>query len=343
MAFCTFDPASVVGGALSNSDLKFTQSGGQGSGAFSTYGQSSGKYYFEFKFNNTNDNSGFGLTNQVTTSWFGNATGNYLGGDGGGLGFYAQFGSGSIYTSNAQAVSGIGSNSNTADYCFAVDCDNGSFWCRKDGGNWNNNGSANPATNTGGVTLPPGLVYLVVGCRNSGEWVDLNLGQSAFAQSVPSGFTSGWPVPATTRDSNFWDPVYPSQTSSTVGFYSLALLTLPAVGLLSARMVLRGGTSGSGEKMRIVVVADNAGVPLNPDVPLFSSNTLTSPALGQNTFTFANANISAGNYWIGYAYSAASGGRGGWKNGQRSTVAYHGCTDAASLPNSPPPREVHVG
>ena len=231
-------------------------------------------------------------------------------------------------------MSGIGSNSNTANYCFAVDCDNSKFWCRKDGGNWNNNGSANPATNTGGVTLPAGLVYLVVGCRSSGEWVDLNLGQNTFAQSVPSGFTSGWPVPSTVRDANFWDPLYPATTSNTAGYYSLARLTLPsAVGLLSARMVLREGSAGTSEKLRIVVVADNAGAPLNPDIPLFSSNTSTSTADGQNTLTFTNANLAAGTYWIGYAYSTASGGRGGWKNGQRSTVVYKGITDAASLPS----------
>ena len=36
---------------------------------------------------------------------------------------------------------------------FALDKDNNKLWVRKNGGNWNNSGSDNPATNTGGYTI----------------------------------------------------------------------------------------------------------------------------------------------------------------------------------------------
>jgi hypothetical protein len=36
---------------------------------------------------------------------------------------------------------------------FAVDFDNNELWVREDGGNWNGSGTADPATNTGGISI----------------------------------------------------------------------------------------------------------------------------------------------------------------------------------------------
>ena len=65
---------------------------------------------------------------------------------------------------------------------------------------WTNNG-ADPATNTGGVsissysatTMTPAVGFGGTGTQ-SGDNVTLNFGASGFSGSVPSGFTSGWPV-----------------------------------------------------------------------------------------------------------------------------------------------------
>lgn len=89
--------------------------------------------------------------------------------------------------------------------CFAADIPSGLIWFRTNGGNWNNSGSANPATGIGGINfrtgddgasgtafgIGPGPLF--VGGNNggsSGNTATINLGTSAFAQAVPSGFTS---------------------------------------------------------------------------------------------------------------------------------------------------------
>lgn len=81
---------------------------------------------------------------------------------------------------------------------IAVDIDNDLVWFRTNAGNWNNNGSANPATGTLGLSLAP--VY----ARSSSPliWPGANLAAAAnqlhmlsadFAQTPPSGF-SQWGV-----------------------------------------------------------------------------------------------------------------------------------------------------
>ncbi len=79
---------------------------------------------------------------------------------------------------------------------WAISFTNGKFWLRYDGGNWNNSGTANPATNTGGHPLNtasalfpyrwfqnnPGTETI-----NSGDVAD---GDPAFTYAVPAGFTA---------------------------------------------------------------------------------------------------------------------------------------------------------
>jgi hypothetical protein len=74
------------------------------------------------------------------------------------------------------------------------------FWYRKNGGNWNNSGTANPATRTGGYRATPFGPYKVY-CNindNGGtsQNITMNAGATAFSFGVPSGFTSGWPSSA---------------------------------------------------------------------------------------------------------------------------------------------------
>jgi len=84
--------------------------------------------------------------------------------------------------------------------CFAVDMDNWRLWARKgSAGNWNNNASANPATNVGGIDIsylastrlaPMGMFYSGSFAATA-KWT-FNFGQSAFAGAVPAGFFAGW-------------------------------------------------------------------------------------------------------------------------------------------------------
>lgn len=80
--------------------------------------------------------------------------------------------------------------------CMAVDMDNKKAWCRLDAGIWNNNAGYDPSSNTGGADIS-GLtfpIYIYTWLQNNPGHVTLNAGDSAFAQSVPSGFTA-WDLP----------------------------------------------------------------------------------------------------------------------------------------------------
>lgn len=81
--------------------------------------------------------------------------------------------------------------------CMAIDLDNGMFWCRRLGGNWNNSGTANPATNTGGLALNAGMttgspaIHAAVGVQSPPtDQLTVNFGASAFGYAMPSGFTA---------------------------------------------------------------------------------------------------------------------------------------------------------
>jgi hypothetical protein len=83
--------------------------------------------------------------------------------------------------------------------CFALDLTNSLVWIRLNAGNWNNTAGANPATRTGGLTVPFGpalAAYPAWYSQQSPHVVTANFGDSAFAQAVPSGFTSGFPTVA---------------------------------------------------------------------------------------------------------------------------------------------------
>lgn len=68
------------------------------------------------------------------------------------------------------------------------------IWVRKNNGNWNNNPSANPSTNSGGYSLI-GLINqsMVPFGINDNTSSEFNFGSSSFVFSVPAGFTAGWP------------------------------------------------------------------------------------------------------------------------------------------------------
>jgi len=75
--------------------------------------------------------------------------------------------------------------------CWAVDFNAGSFWVRVNSGNWNNSGTANPATNTGGAAVGvSGDIYPAYTVFAASASLGRATGAfSSFAFSVPSGFT----------------------------------------------------------------------------------------------------------------------------------------------------------
>ena len=79
---------------------------------------------------------------------------------------------------------------------FALDVDAALLWLRVGSGNWNNSGTANPATGAGGIKVP----MLFSNAANGLVWPGCNMGNTStsnmyllaadFTQSVPSGFTA---------------------------------------------------------------------------------------------------------------------------------------------------------
>jgi hypothetical protein len=101
-----------------------------------------------------------------------------------------------IYTSGSSVGSTDGTwNTTGAGVDMALDLTNRKIWFRLRGGSlWNNSGTANPATNTGGLNLPSGLasgaVYVAVETfKNSPQdQITINFGATPFADTPPVGF-----------------------------------------------------------------------------------------------------------------------------------------------------------
>jgi hypothetical protein len=84
--------------------------------------------------------------------------------------------------------------------CLAIDHPNQRLWFRKNGGNWNNSGTANPATNIGGFNISAVFTatntFALVTFASTGLNHTANFGAATFAQTMPSGF-SAWNSGAT--------------------------------------------------------------------------------------------------------------------------------------------------
>jgi hypothetical protein len=97
-------------------------------------------------------------------------------------------------TSNAGGtlLSGFTFPSNTQTIGVAFTATEIWFRNASTGGNWNNSGTANPATGTGGLSLTTGTYYPAVlgGSGATGYGGTLNTGTSSFVGALPSGFTA---------------------------------------------------------------------------------------------------------------------------------------------------------
>ena len=165
-----------------------TTASNQGAHVISTSGKTSGKYYFEGTFTTLagGNNYGIGIGDPATT--YTNMSFATTGG--------MMFRSGNIWANGNSGVS-LGARSAGNVIGIAADLDNHKIWFRvAPSGNWNNSGTANPATNTGGITIttntmvPFGIFGGTGGVANN--VLTANFGASAFTGTVPSGFTSGW-------------------------------------------------------------------------------------------------------------------------------------------------------
>jgi hypothetical protein len=182
----TFDPATVVNTTLSNGNLTATHSNTTGnSGARFLGATSTGKYYFEI----TQTTTGHGLNDTVGLITSAGAVNDVVTGGNGAIGVTR---GGNINVFSTNQVTGLGTFAAGDVAGIAIDFGNLLVWVRRNAGNWNNSGTANPATGVGGVlfaagSLTPAVCFTGTGTA-AGDSNTINIGGSAFANAAPSGF-----------------------------------------------------------------------------------------------------------------------------------------------------------
>jgi hypothetical protein len=162
----------------------------------STIGVSKGKWYAEFKFNDTDCIVGIATTSKdyvgLAEYYLGQGTGEY------GL---DSSGTPTIYTNGSGTTYGSGSTASGDIVSVALDLDNNKLYFAKNGTYYN---SGNPATNTNGHSITAGEYYIAGGHGNlsalygnfgsppysvTGGYTDAN-GFGNFSYAVPSGYYS---------------------------------------------------------------------------------------------------------------------------------------------------------
>jgi hypothetical protein len=171
---------------LSNGNLTSAASTNTDGAVRSTNSRTSGKLYFEITWSATaGTNSGCGIANSTTgLGTVGpTASGGFLVYSGGNIYFNGSFTGAGIIFAPGDTI------------CFAIDLVNSRAWARRNGGNWNNSTTDNPATATGGTNISalfPTAPAFAISIHNSTTTTHTaNFGASAFAQTPPSGF-SAW-------------------------------------------------------------------------------------------------------------------------------------------------------
>lgn len=192
-----YDPQFSGLNTLSNSNKTLTPVSGTGNNqSFGTTARYTGKYYLEASFVSSSFAS-LGLAsgaghNKNGQNILGTQVGQIAWRGSNGVVSYCQ----NIGTTTATTITTIATFASNNRVSLAVDIDNALIWFRTTSGNWNNNGSADPATGVGGIDL----TYAWSGASNMLLWPAMMNGSTSaqslfllaadFTQTVPSGFAS---------------------------------------------------------------------------------------------------------------------------------------------------------
>lgn len=188
------DPASAELQTLSLFNRRATANAGGIGGAKTIYGRKAGKLYFEAvadaRFNSLDSMETIGIlrtdAGYLIAGLYKNICGVVISG---GTGSGAIFSNGENVVTLAAPVDGI-------RYDFAADFSANLFWVRANGGSWNANGSADPATGVGGISMGDIGTYDVTPGLTSdftGQQVTFNFSATDFIGAPPSGY-SPWPT-----------------------------------------------------------------------------------------------------------------------------------------------------
>lgn len=205
--------ATVSGGDLvATADTSGIYAPGQSDGA--TIGSGDKKYWeVTITAQDSGSGSGIGIINNSANF----NDNNYLGVSPNSLGYYP--GNGAVLCNGTLATIQTGAATHVVGIAF--DFNNAKIWFRIDGGNWNNSGGADPASNSGGITVGSQFqganvvkaAYSVIDTTTQASWT-ANFGATTFAHAAPSGFTGfdSNSVPVT------WDPAAHCSSVRTVAF-----------------------------------------------------------------------------------------------------------------------------
>jgi len=189
VVYDTFNPADIVNVLLSNGNLTVTGKVGTG-GARGSKAISAGKNYFEGKLTAIINNSqalGVCTAAAALATINGNTTG---------AASITRLGV--IFVNNVNTGVSLGTRAVNDVLGVVVDTTARLIWFRvAPVGNWNNSGTADPATGIGGLSisaLSGGLYVLASTGTTANDAVTMNFGASAFVGAVPAGVTAGWPA-----------------------------------------------------------------------------------------------------------------------------------------------------
>lgn len=192
--YATWNPADIAAGlSLSGGDLIVTRSGSGWAGVRANMGKSAGKWYYELYRSAGSDKAQtiygtFALAD--TLSYPG-----HPGSNNASIGFQP------LNTTDVNLYQDgfVGAFGSQADVpinggiAIAIDVDAGSMWAKAIGAaSWMGGGSPASGTSptrtfTSGATIYPATGINLAGCACTA-----NFGASAFIESAPSGFNSGW-------------------------------------------------------------------------------------------------------------------------------------------------------
>jgi hypothetical protein len=178
-ATTTWNPSDKNAGiSLSGGNLTATTTGNQS--VRSTTSHSTGKYYFEGTITRTSNTTyGIAPAGYALSNYVGNSTsaGHFAGG---------QL---AVNNTTLATISNYGSSSGLLQ--MAVDLDNMNIYAKVGAGTWNNTG-ADPAANSGGISLATisGSVpfFVIFNGETSGDIMTVNFGATAYSGTAPSGF-----------------------------------------------------------------------------------------------------------------------------------------------------------
>lgn len=188
----TWNPADNVANTLSGGNLTAAPSGN--GGVRGTVSVSGGKYYWEYTATwGSSWACGGGVANAGAALGYGNSgqTGTITVAGGSIAGYVF------VNTTDVGVHLGLTPYNGTV-IGIALDATNQLIWFRPGpSAIWNNSGTANPATGTGGVSISTvaGPYYPFVGFNGitGGQSTTANFGDTALVGAVPSGFAAGFP------------------------------------------------------------------------------------------------------------------------------------------------------